>query len=91
MDDAVNIMQEAHSSGLALVTMCAQVSRGVGRLQPSERLPAVGWRLKGLAPMPPALGPPARLLQEMAEEYCEGLRRSGLIATMEPAGSGGVA
>lgn len=24
MDDAVNIMQEAHSSGVALVTMCAQ-------------------------------------------------------------------
>ena len=47
VDDAVNVMQEAHSHGLALVTQCAQ---------------------------------------EVAERYCESMRNSGLIASIEPAG-----
>ncbi|EFN54094.1 hypothetical protein CHLNCDRAFT_31972 [Chlorella variabilis] len=50
VDDAVNIMQEAHINGLAMVTQCAQ---------------------------------------DKAELYCESLRLNGLIATIEPAGTGG--
>mmetsp|Transcript_8586 Transcript_8586/g.30964 ORF Transcript_8586/g.30964 Transcript_8586/m.30964 type:complete len:204 (-) Transcript_8586:708-1319(-) len=49
MDDAVNIMNEAHFNGMAAVIVCAQ---------------------------------------EEAEEYCEGLRNNGLIATIEPVGGG---
>jgi ATP-dependent Clp protease adaptor protein ClpS len=30
VDDAVNIMQEAHVNGLALVTQCSQVGHGNG-------------------------------------------------------------
>lgn len=45
MDDAINVMQEAHLNGLALVISCAQ---------------------------------------SMAEEYCNGLRGNGLVATIEP-------
>ena len=49
MDDAVNIMNEAHFNGMAAVIVCAQ---------------------------------------EEAEEYCEGLRNNGLVATIEPVGGG---
>lgn len=52
VEDAVNVMQEAHRNGLALVTQCAQ---------------------------------------EVAERYCESMRLSGLIATIEPAGPSGKA
>jgi len=47
MDDAVNIMNEAHINGMAAVIICGQ---------------------------------------EEAEEYCEGLRKNGLISTIEPVG-----
>lgn len=50
VDDAVNVMHEAHMNGLAMVTQCAQ---------------------------------------EDAEKYCEGMRNSGLISTVEPAGPSG--
>lgn len=50
VEDAVNVMQEAHINGLALVTTCPQ---------------------------------------EEAERYCEGMRNSGLVSTVEPAGSSG--
>ena len=50
VEDALNVMQEAHHNGLALVTVCAQ---------------------------------------DKAEEMCEGMRNSGLIATIEPAGPDG--
>ncbi|KAG7670487.1 hypothetical protein Ndes2437A_g05015 [Nannochloris sp. 'desiccata'] len=45
VEQALNVMQEAHANGLAIVTVCAQ---------------------------------------EQAETICEGLRNSGLIATLEP-------
>lgn len=45
VDDAVNVMQEAHMNGLSLVTCCAQ---------------------------------------EVAEQYCQGLRNNGLTSTIEP-------
>ena len=45
VEDALNVMQEAHFNGLALVTVCSQ---------------------------------------ELAESYCEGMRNSGLVSTMEP-------
>ena len=47
VEDALNVMQEAHQNGLAIVTVCAQ---------------------------------------EKAESICEGMRNSGLIATLEPDG-----
>ena len=50
VEDALNVMQEAHFNGLALVTECAQ---------------------------------------DEAENICEGMRNSGLISTIEPAGPGG--
>lgn len=48
VEDALNVMMEAHQYGLALVTECSQ---------------------------------------ERAEEICADIRRSGLISTIEPAGS----
>lgn len=41
VDDAVNIMQEAHINGLAMVTQCSQVWAGT--------LPQRSWRREGLS------------------------------------------
>lgn len=45
VDDAVNIMQEAHMNGLALVAQCAQVGRGGGGREGVGRGPAWFWCL----------------------------------------------
>lgn len=94
VDDAVNIMQEAHVNGLALVAQVAQVrggcSSGAGGLlgvrvgcSPSR----CSRLLTACACAAPCLLPPSAV-QDKAELYCESLRLNGLVATIEPAGGG---
>lgn len=75
VDDAVNVMQEAHESGIALVT--GEGREGTwAKTPPCPRCVAFP-RTRGLAF-------PAAVVQEDAERYCQGLRNGGLISTIEP-------